>query len=226
MLCGVPCYPRAEPERGDISVTVRRMASRTVPVQFGTHLVSGAFGAAIGLPSARGWPGPPFGPGLRPPSARIGLPPFWKMPSLSLSSLLSRGQHDPAFRCHHHRRRTGRAATGRAARYSSCHGRLRHRPLVVKGATEHAISTDQDRPRFVATMHEEEGGGAIVRAMLTVAATMKLEVVAEGVETQAQFETLRTSAANICRASNWRGRRLRSGPATIYGAARPIAERQ
>ena len=44
---------------------------------------------------------------------------------------------------------------------------------------------------FVATVHEEERAGAIIRAMLTMAAAMQLDVVAEGVETTAQLEVLR-----------------------------------
>jgi diguanylate cyclase (GGDEF)-like protein len=44
---------------------------------------------------------------------------------------------------------------------------------------------------FVAGIDDEAGAGAIIRAILTMAATMKLDVVAEGVETAMQREALR-----------------------------------
>ena len=44
---------------------------------------------------------------------------------------------------------------------------------------------------FIQGMDQEAGAGAIVRAMLTIAAAMGLDVVAEGVETQAQADRLR-----------------------------------
>jgi diguanylate cyclase (GGDEF)-like protein len=44
---------------------------------------------------------------------------------------------------------------------------------------------------FVAGIDDEAGAGAIIRAILAMAATMKLEVVAEGVETAIQREALR-----------------------------------
>ena len=44
---------------------------------------------------------------------------------------------------------------------------------------------------FVANIEDESGAGAIIQAVLAMAATMKLEVVAEGIETQAQADTLR-----------------------------------
>ncbi len=44
---------------------------------------------------------------------------------------------------------------------------------------------------FVASIHDEAGAGAIIRAILSMAASMKLDVVAEGIETPQQLEALR-----------------------------------